>query len=59
MTALELEVVELIAEHTVSRLTGLVEMIRGLANSKSEGARREVAPPVLSKVWGETGAEGR
>jgi hypothetical protein len=30
------------AKHTVVRLTGLAEMTRGLANPKSEGARREV-----------------
>jgi hypothetical protein len=39
MAVLELEVVELMAKHT-TRLTGLVEMIRGLANPKSGGARR-------------------
>jgi hypothetical protein len=37
-----LEVVELMAKHTTARLTGFVEMIRGLANPKSGGARREV-----------------
>jgi len=42
MDALELEVVELMAKHTATRLTGLVAMIRGLANPKSEGASREV-----------------
>jgi hypothetical protein len=42
MAALELEVVELMAKHTAARLTGLVEMIRGLANPKSGGARRKV-----------------
>ena len=42
MAALELELVELMAKHTTSRLTGLVAMIRGLANPKSEDARREV-----------------
>jgi hypothetical protein len=35
-------IVELMAKYTATRLTGLVEMIRGLANPKSEGARREV-----------------
>ena len=42
MAALVLVVVELMAKHTATRLTGLVEMIRGLASPKSEGARREV-----------------
>ena len=42
MDALELEVVELMAKHTATRLTGLVAMIRGLANPISEGASREV-----------------
>jgi hypothetical protein len=42
MATLELGVVELMAKYTSTRLTGLVEMIRGLANPKSEGARREV-----------------
>ena len=42
MAALELEVVELMAKHTVAQLPGLVEGIRGLANPKSRGARREV-----------------
>jgi hypothetical protein len=42
MTALVLEVLELMAKHTAARLTRLVEMIRGLANPKSGGARREV-----------------
>jgi hypothetical protein len=42
MAALELGVFELMAENTVARLTGLVEMIRGLANLKSEGARLEI-----------------
>ena len=42
MVALELGVVELMTKHTATRLTGLVEMIRGLASPKSEGARREV-----------------
>ena len=37
-----LEVVKLMAEHTTDRLTGLVDLIRGLANSKSGGARRKV-----------------
>jgi hypothetical protein len=60
MGALELGAVELMTKHTATRLTGLVEMIRGLANPKSEGARREEhSHPTMSKVWGETGAEGR
>jgi len=42
MAAPVLEVVKLMARHTAARLTGLVEMIRGLANPKSGGARREV-----------------
>jgi hypothetical protein len=42
MAALELEVVELMAKHTAARLTELVELIRGLANPKSGGARRGV-----------------
>ena len=42
MAALELGLVQLMAENTVARLTGLVEMIRGLAHPKSEGARREI-----------------
>jgi hypothetical protein len=42
MAALELGVVELMAKHTATRLTGLVKMIRGLANPKSEGGRWEV-----------------
>ena len=42
MAALVLVVVELMAKHTATRLTGLVEMIRGLANPKSGGARQEV-----------------
>ena len=42
MAAPELEVVELTAKHTAIRLTELIEMIRGLANPKSGGARREV-----------------
>jgi len=41
MAALDLNVVELMAKHTAARLTGLVEMIRGLANPKSGGAWRE------------------
>jgi hypothetical protein len=61
MAALELGVVELMAKHTATRLTGLVKMIRGLANPKSEvwEVGGTLAPPALSKVWGETGAEGR
>jgi hypothetical protein len=42
MTALVLEVVELMAKNTTARLTGLVEMIWGLANPKLGGARRKV-----------------
>ena len=42
MAALVLGVLELMAKHNAARLTGLVEMIRGLANPKSVGARREV-----------------
>ena len=42
MAALVLAIVELMAKHTAARRTGLVEMIRGLASPKSEGARREV-----------------
>jgi hypothetical protein len=42
MVALELGVVELMTKHTATRLTGLVEMNRGLASPKSEGARWEV-----------------
>ncbi len=42
MASLELGVMELMAKHTATRLTGLVEMIRGLASPKSEGARWEV-----------------
>jgi hypothetical protein len=42
MAAPELEVVEFTAKHTEIRLTGVVEMIRGLANPRSRGARREV-----------------
>jgi hypothetical protein len=30
------------AKHTATRLTGLDEMIRGLANPESEGARRDL-----------------
>ncbi len=41
MAALELVVVELMAKHTANRLTGLVEMVRGLANPKSEGLGEE------------------
>jgi hypothetical protein len=61
MAALEIEVMELMAKHTAVRLSGLVERIRGLATPKSGGARRRgtLAPPALSKVCGETGAEGR
>ena len=50
MDALELEVVELMAKHTATRLTGLVAMIRGLANPKSEGASREVRSHPTSSV---------
>jgi len=42
MAALVLGIVELMAKHTAPRRTGLVEMIRGLANPKSGGARWEV-----------------
>jgi hypothetical protein len=42
MAALILEVVELMAKHTMAWLTGLVEMIRGLPNPKSGGARPKV-----------------
>jgi hypothetical protein len=60
MAALELEVVELMAKHPEARLTGLPEMIRGLANPKSGSASRELlAHPALSKVCGEAGTEGR
>jgi hypothetical protein len=53
MAALELGVVELMAMHTATRLTGLVEMIRGLANPKSEvlsEAGGTLATPTLSNV---------
>jgi hypothetical protein len=42
MATLELDVVELMAKHTASRLAGLVGIIRGLENPKSVGARRRV-----------------
>ena len=47
MASLELGAMELMAKHTATRLTGLVEMIRGLASPKSEGARREHPQPCL------------
>jgi hypothetical protein len=42
MSALELDVVELMAKPAAARLAELVEMIRGLAYPKSGGARRGV-----------------
>jgi hypothetical protein len=42
MATLGLEVVKLMAEHTTAWLKGLVDLIRGLANPKSGGARRKV-----------------
>jgi len=45
-----LEVVELMAKHTTARLTGFVEMIRGLANPKSgvRGGRYTRTPAIMA-----------
>jgi hypothetical protein len=60
LSALELDVVKLMAKHTAALLEGLVGMIRGPPNPKSEGARRKVhSQPQPSKVRAETGAQGR